>query len=91
MTETVTLTADAGRVVLTVDGLACPFCAYGLEKKLEALEATGRIDIGLNAGNVYLELKRGKTVPDEELARIVKDAGFALRGIEHIRAGGSGR
>ena len=27
-------------VIVYVDGLACPFCAYGIEKKLNDLDAT---------------------------------------------------
>lgn len=84
-------TAEAGRIVLTVDGLSCPLCAYGLQKKLEAIEATQRIDVKLNEGRVYLELRPGKTISDEVLTRTVKDAGFNLRAIERIPAAGSMR
>ena len=30
---------------LTVDGLACPFCAYGLEKHISALDGIESIEI----------------------------------------------
>jgi copper chaperone CopZ len=68
-------------VVLRVDGLACPFCAAGLEKKLEALDATDRVDVQLDDGQVFIFLKANQTVSDEELTEAVKHAGFALREI----------
>ena len=35
---------------LTVDGLACPFCAYGIEKKLGAVNGVEKLDIGHGRG-----------------------------------------
>ncbi len=32
---------------LRVDGLACPFCAYGIEKQLSKLEGVERIDVDI--------------------------------------------
>lgn len=85
--------APAGetRIVMKVDGLACPFCAYGLEKKLEALDAVDRIEVKLDEGLVSVDLKPGKTVSDEVLARVVKDAGFVLREIRRDGAAAPGR
>ena len=39
---------------LLVDGLACPFCAYGIEKKLSAIEGRS------NAGSVAWTLEAGR-------------------------------
>ncbi|MGN2393298.1 heavy-metal-associated domain-containing protein, partial [Pelomicrobium sp. G1] len=30
---------------LQVDGLACPFCAYGIEKKLRALDGVDKVKV----------------------------------------------
>ncbi len=69
-------------VVLRVDGLACPFCAAGLEKKLEALDATADVEVKLDEGQVFLFLKADRSVSDAELEEAVKHAGFALRTIQ---------
>ena len=72
---------DSADVVLRVDGLACPFCAYGLEQKLKALDAIDRVDVKLNEGEVFLFLKADETVEDAALTKAVTDAGFVVRGI----------
>ncbi len=69
-------------VVLKVDGLACPFCAAGLERKLKALDATAEVEVKLEEGEVYLTLKAGETVTDATLTRTVENAGFSVRGID---------
>jgi periplasmic mercuric ion binding protein len=77
-------------VVLMVDGLACPFCAAGLEKKLKAFEATAEVEVLLDEGEVRLYFKADQTVSDEELGEAVKHAGFALRAIRRGARGTGG-
>lgn len=72
---------DSPDIVMRVDGLACPFCAHGLEKKLDALDATDRVVVKLNDGEVFLFLKPGGTVNDDILTGAVRDAGFVVREI----------
>ncbi len=69
-------------IVMRVDGLACAFCAYGLEKKLKKLEGVESVDISLNRGLVRIKLKEGYTLEEEKLRKIVKESGFVLRRIE---------
>ena len=75
--------AWAGEVYrLTVDGLACPFCAYGVEKKLGAVEGVEELDIDINGGVIWVTMA-GETVLDEAAAKqAVEDAGFTLRHFE---------
>lgn len=73
--------AHAGDVVLRVDGLVCPFCAYGVEKKLLGVPAVSRMDILLEEGRVILRLREGERLDWEALRRAVDEAGFTLRKI----------
>ncbi len=41
-------------VTVQVDGLSCPFCAYGLEKKLRKVENVARIEIRVNEGRAVV-------------------------------------
>ena len=84
------LTVEQADVVIRVDGLACPFCAQGLEKKLKALDATAEVDIRLNEGLVLLSLNPEQTVTDEQLTKAVKNAGFVLREIKRRQRSGPG-
>jgi len=64
---------------LQVDGLACPFCAYGIEKKLSSIEGVANIDVDIKKGQVIVTMA-DKAKLSEQLAREkVKDAGFTLR------------
>ena len=46
------LVAVAGgtKYVMRVDGLACPYCAYGIERKLKKIEGVEQIDVDLDNG-----------------------------------------
>jgi copper chaperone CopZ len=64
---------------LTVDGLACPFCAYGIEKKLGAIEGVTGIDVDINKGVVRVTMAEGAKLPEPAARKAVKSAGFTLR------------
>lgn len=68
--------------IVYVDGLACPFCAYGLEKKLKNLDALKRMEVQLEEGRVLLAFKTGESLTEEEIQNAVKKAGFTARKIE---------
>lgn len=59
-----------------VYGMACPFCAYGLEKKLKAIDGVKKIDIDVKNGIASLEFEKGKVADKKTIADAVKKAGF---------------
>ncbi len=67
------------KVTVRVDGLACPFCAYGLEKKLKKIESVEKLEIKINEGVVTLYFKQGAKIDKEQIAKKVKEAGFTPR------------
>ena len=70
---------------LHVDGLACPFCAYGIEKQLSRIDGVETIDIDIGAGAITLAVTDGKTLDESTARRAVEAAGFSLRDFEHIQ------
>ncbi|MFQ5708994.1 MAG: cation transporter, partial [bacterium] len=68
-------------VTLRVDGLSCPFCAYGMEKKLKRIENMEKLDIKINEGLVILFFKEGAKVDKQVISKKVKEAGFTPREI----------
>ncbi|ODS31747.1 MAG: Heavy-metal-associated domain protein [Candidatus Scalindua rubra] len=74
--------AQTKEVRLRVDGLACPFCAYGLEKKLKLLEGLESLNISLKKGLVEMTFKEDNNLDISKLKTIVKDAGYTLKGVE---------
>jgi len=81
----VTAYAAKTQYKLQVDGLACPFCAYGIEKKLNSTKGLDNIDIDINAGTVTVTMAKGATMSKAQASRIVKDAGFSLRAFTKLR------
>jgi len=64
---------------MRVDGLACPYCAYGIEKKLKAIEGVGKIDVDLDAGLVVVQVGEGIELTESQMKTLFKDAGFTYR------------
>ncbi len=69
-------------IVVKVDGLSCPFCAYGLEKKLKNMEGVEKVQIRIDRGSAIITLKEGQRVDLEKVREAVRDAGFTPRKIE---------
>ena len=70
--------------VIGVDGMSCPFCAYGLEKKLKKVKDVESVTIDLNEGEVMVIAKAGATIEEESLRRAVHDAGFTVSSLKKI-------
>lgn len=69
--------------VLQVDGLACPYCGYGVEKQFQQQQGVEGTDIDIESGVVIVHVARGTSFSDAQLREIVHDAGFELGGIKH--------
>ena len=63
-------------VKVQVDGLSCPFCAYGLEKKLSDLDGVDSIKIDIENGMLTLIVQEDKTINEEVIKEKIKEAGF---------------
>ncbi|MGH7256597.1 MAG: heavy-metal-associated domain-containing protein, partial [Nitrospirales bacterium] len=46
-------------IIVRVDGASCPFCAFGLEKRLGRLDGVANVRIELKAGEAILTLNKG--------------------------------
>jgi len=73
---------------LRVDGLACAYCAYGLEKAFMKIDGVEHVDVDFEQGTVLVDTTRGVGFSEDELRRIVNDSGFTLRGVERIEGAG---
>jgi len=77
--------AGGDRFALAVDGLACPFCAYGIEKQLSAIDGVESVETDVKSARVIVTLAAGKTLSEEVARQAVTDAGFTLRSLKKIR------
>ena len=64
---------------LKVDGLACPFCAYGIEKKLSAIDGVEDIKVDIKEGQVIVTMADGRSLSEQRARQAVTKAGFTLR------------
>lgn len=64
---------------LRVDGLSCPFCAYGLEKKLEKVDNVASLEIQMETGRAVIHPEPGTSVDLAAVAEAVRKGGFTPR------------
>lgn len=70
-------------VEMVVPGLSCPFCAYGLEKRLQQeIEDLSDLEIEAATGKVTFRVADGSKLSDEDLRTIVRKAGFSVEELE---------
>lgn len=74
--------AEGGRYRLRVNGISCPFCAYGVEKKLGALDGVETVAIRLDEGAVIVRTRPGAELTEKRARGALKAAGFGLQGFE---------
>ena len=78
---TTSLLAAGMQYEMRVDGLACPFCAYVIEKNFMKTEGVERVDIDLQKGLVIVDTKEGVSFTEPQLKQIFDDSGFSYRGV----------
>ncbi len=67
---------------IRVDGLACPFCAYGIEKKFKKMEGVSNIKVDLDNGIVSVDAKEGIKLEEEKMKKLFHDSGFTYRSMK---------
>ena len=64
---------------MRVDGLACPYCAYGIEKRLKAIDGVEKVRVDLDKGLVTVDVKEGTELTEAQMKQLFLDAGFTYR------------
>jgi len=70
-----------------VDGLSCPFCTYGIEKKFSKVKGVEKIDVDLKTGSTIITMAAGTTLDETTARKAVEAAGFTLRDFEQVEVG----
>ena len=74
--------AEIEGLQLQVDGLSCPFCALGLDKRLKQRAGLEGIQVHLKQGVTEAALPHGQGLDVGKVRQAVQEAGFTLRGIK---------
>ncbi len=70
---------DGPRIIeVTILGMVCPFCSYGVQQKMKKLDGISELDIDLDTGLATITMDDSADVSNELLIRTVKDAGFEV-------------
>lgn len=69
------------QIIIRVDGASCPFCAFGLEKRLRQIEGVVGVQIEMKEGKAIVSVKKGATISEQALREAIADAGFTPREI----------
>jgi len=75
---------DQERVYIKIEikGMACPYCAYGMEKELKKVAGVDKVEIELKKGLAYISTPINQKPTKEALEKIIIDAGFTIGEIE---------
>ena len=63
-------------VEVKIKGMVCSFCAQGLQKGIVKLQEVEKVEINLKKGYAKITVKKGETLPMDEVKEIIKDAGY---------------
>ena len=74
---------------IQVDGLGCPFCAYGLEKKFKEFKGIKKITIDIETGNFKFQYPSDTTLSMSSVVDQVKEAGYTPKDAVIKRADGA--
>ncbi len=73
--------AEMRAAELLVNGMSCPFCAFGIEKKLRHVSGVNEVEVLLDEGRIRLVLPAENTATVRDIGNAVDDAGFKLSGL----------
>ncbi len=68
--------ADHEVVDVSVSGLACPFCAYSVEKSLSKLSGVDSVTVDLAAHQVRVVMQAERTANLQQIKKAIVNAGF---------------
>jgi periplasmic mercuric ion binding protein len=83
-----TVNAQMDQFTLRVDGLGCPFCAYGLEKKFKDVKGIKDIKIDIQTGKMTFNVPVTTMLTLEQADDRVNKAGYTAKAISILRADG---
>lgn len=66
----------ATQATIQINGMACPFCTYNIQRQIEALEGVQRVDVSLEKGEAYVSLSKQNPPTAKQLREAVESAGF---------------
>jgi copper chaperone CopZ len=73
---------DQKQAAVSVQGMQCPFCAYGIKKHLAKLPGVTRVDVELAKNQAIVTVAPDAKVTDAQIQQAIRKAGFTPGKIE---------
>lgn len=70
--------AAGSSVQIHVKGMACPFCVYGIEKKLKKVEGVSAVKSDFKKSLITVQSRKDNPPDRKALEQAVKEAGFSI-------------
>ena len=74
--------ASVDEAQIHVEGLACPFCVYGVEKNLKRVPGVVSLLTTIRTGWVHIDMEPNAVLDTDALKEAIKKAGFTPSDIE---------
>jgi len=74
-------------VTVAVDGLACPFCSFGLEKRIKKVPGVAEIEVDVAGGSAEITAIKGASIDFAAIPTAVRKAGFTAGDLRIIVLG----
>lgn len=87
-TESTAQEATVDNFTVQVDGLGCPFCAYGLEKKFKEFKGIDGVNIEMETGVFTFTYPSHDGLTMEKVEKQVEAAGYTAVDVKVTRANG---
>ena len=72
------------KYLVTVEGMSCPFCAHGVEKKVRKMTGVAFAAVDLKTSTVAIEMEDGAKPQEEAVKKAIMDAGFSFKSMEKV-------
>ena len=73
---------ESKQAVVTVQGMQCPFCAYGIRKHLAKLPGARKVEVELAENQAIVTFAPDAKTGDREIQQAIRKAGFTAGKIE---------
>jgi len=71
------LHAESNKVMeLSVTGMTCPFCAYGIEKNLKKLPGVKQAEVSLEKNKARVIMEPGQSPNEASIREAITNSGF---------------
>ena len=80
-----TAAVSADTIRATVNGMVCGFCATSIEKAFKKQPEVSTVNVDLKDRLVTVTTKRGQTLDDSKVKRLLTNSGYAVASINRAK------